>query len=116
MAGRILGDLWGGCGIALAVIGFVGAGTGALNSFLVCGVVATVLGIAYFSMSAIFEKQWMKLLALGWWTGAAIIFLNPGLHVYPLIIAMLGALLVLPGLMLHRRYRQDPENIWYDPV
>lgn len=99
--GRIMASIWIGAGIALTLLGFVGAPTRAfVEAGATFGAMAAVLGAACFASAAVQGSGGFRLLAAGWWAGAAAMFVWPGL-VSVLVMAGLMVLLhLVPGLWI----------------
>lgn len=101
-AGRLLGSLWLSSGIAMFIFGFVGSMTGAYNPVFICPVIATTLGISFFTSGAIQQLKWFQYLSLGWWGGAIIMFVLPGRHTLVIFAVMLLLFQIIPGIILNR--------------
>jgi len=101
LAGKILGGIWLSCGIAMTLIGFLGMYTGALREWAISPMMSVVLGIAYFTSGIVYGNSWVKYLSLGWWAGAIIMFLFPGLHILLIFAAMMVLFQIIPGITFY---------------
>lgn len=110
LASEMLGAIWIGAGIAMTLLGFLGAATGAIRLASLGGVMATVLGAAYFASAFLYRSRWVGLLAVGWWLGGVAMFLWPGRHTLPMMAGMLIALQIVPGMFLYARARAALEQ------
>lgn len=108
-AGKILGNLWLACGVALMIFVFVGGITHRVDP---SPAVATVLGIGYFLSGIIGDSKWIKALGLVWWIGGITMFLWFGPLVHMLVMAcMMVVFQVVPGIILYRKWKQSvPAN------
>jgi hypothetical protein len=100
---RAMGMLWLGCGVSLTVLAVVAAWSGDMREGWFTAVSAGTMGIAFFASAALSNLGWMRLVAVGWWVGEALLYVlrhRPeamALHA----LLMLG-LLALPGIILLR--------------
>lgn len=105
-AGRLLGTLWFAGGISMFVFGFAGTISGAYNAVFICPIISTVLGTTYFVSGSIQQVKWLKLLSIGWWGGAIVLFLYPGLHTLMIFAVMLICFQIVPGIILNFKYKE----------
>jgi len=106
-AARLLGALWTASGIAMFIFGFLGPMTGAYKSIFICPVISVMLGVSYFTSGSIQQLNWLRNLAFGWWAGAAIMFIYPGMHTLLIFAIMLVGMQVVPGLLINKHYRRN---------
>lgn len=106
-AGNLLGSLWFAGGISMFMFGFIGTMSGAYNPVYICPIISTVLGVTYFTSGEIQQIKWLKLLSLGWWGGAIMMFLFPGAHSLLIYALMLLFLQTVPGIILNRKYKKE---------
>ena len=106
-AGKLLGTLWFASGISMFIFGFLGTVAGAYSAIYICPIIFTVLGVSYYVSAEIQQTSWFKFLSLGWWAGAAFLFIFPGMHTFLVAGVMLIAFQTLPGFILYRRWRKE---------
>lgn len=105
-ASRVLGQLWFGCGVAMTILGFLGTYTGAYNGVYVSPLLSTILGISYVVTGFVQGKNWVSLLAFGWWIGAVIMFVWPFLYTLLLMSAMVVCFQIIPGIIFNREAKK----------
>jgi hypothetical protein len=96
-AGRMLGGLWLGTGVTMTLLGFAGPAGGAVSSSAVAGMLAAVLGAAYFATGVLAGRGWLMVVGAGWWAGSLVMLLWPGPHALLLMAAFMVALQAVPG-------------------
>lgn len=102
-ATRAFEALWVGTGITLSVVGTVGLYGGGVDSAALPGLVAVVLGGAYFTTARISGIPWLRWVAAAWWMGAVGLLARPS-DGSLLVLAGLALLLeAVPGMVLGRR-------------
>ena len=106
-ASRLLGSLWMSSGIAMFMYGFIGTITGAYNPVFISPIISTSLGISYFTSGAIQQIKWMQYLAIGWWTGAIVLFIFPSIHTLLIFAVMMVGLQIIPGIILNINSRKE---------
>ena len=104
---RILGSLWLASGISMFMFGFLGTVTKAYNPVFICPIIATSLGISYFTSGAIQQINWLKNIAFGWWIGAAVLFIFPSIHTLLIFAVMMVSFQLIPGIILNRKSKAD---------
>jgi hypothetical protein len=104
-AGKILGALWTGAGIAMFMFGFIGTMSGSYNPIYISPLIATVLGAAYFASGAIQQLKWLQMLSIGWWAGAIFTFIFPSVHTLLIFALMMLCLQTVPGIILYRKWK-----------
>ena len=107
LAGKIIGGIWLSCGIAMTLIGFLGMYSGALKDWGISPMMSIVLGIAYFTSGIVYANSSVKYLALGWWGGAVIMFLYPGLHILLIFAAMMVLFQIIPGIIFYIKWKNE---------
>lgn len=106
-AGKIMGALWRGVGIAAMVLGFVPALTGAINSgAYINPLICSVMGVGYMVSGYLYGKNWLSYLSYIWWAGSIYMFWFPYLHTLLLMAAMMTCLTIVPGLYLRSQYKK----------
>jgi hypothetical protein len=106
-AGKMLSSLWFAGGIVMFMFGFVGTISGAYNGVFICPIISTVLGVAFFISGEIQQLKWQKLLSIGWWAGAILLFMYPSVHTLLIFAIMLISLQAVPGIIINRKYRKE---------
>jgi hypothetical protein len=106
-----LAGIWLGCAVTLGLIGGAGMFGGALSLQAIPGLSATVVGLAFLATSAVAGIGGARYLAMAWWTGGTVMLFIPGLHTLLVLAAMIIVLQVIPGLVLHFRWRRDPRRV-----
>jgi hypothetical protein len=106
-AGKLLSNIWLSCGIAMTIIGFVGVFSGAIDGDFVSPLLSSILGIGFFMSGFVYDLNWVKFLSLGWWTGAAIMFIFPGLHSVLIMAFMMLAFQVVPGIIIYNKFKKE---------
>jgi hypothetical protein len=89
------------------MFGFVGTMSGAYNSVYICPLIATVLGVSYFTSGAIQQIKWFQMLSLGWWAGAIITFVFPSIHTLLIFAIMMLFFQITPGVVLYRKWKNE---------
>lgn len=104
---RILGSLWLASGISMFMFGFVGSVTKAYNPIFICPIIATSLGISFFTSGVIQQINWLRNIAFGWWIGAAALFIFPSVHTLLIFAVMIVCFQLIPGIILNRKSKAD---------
>jgi hypothetical protein len=102
-AGRMLGGLWLGTGVTMMTLGFAGPAGGGISSSAVAGVLAAVLGAAYFATGVLSGGRWLMGVGAGWWAGSLVMLLWPGPNALLLMAALMLCLQAGPGVYYLRR-------------
>jgi hypothetical protein len=108
MAGRIVGSIWGACGVCIGLVitlTFVApavSGVYIVNPVALTSIVSILLGMAYFLCGIVYGKAWVRYVAFGWWLGAIGMFLFPSVHVLGIYALMIIVFQVIPGIVLYR--------------
>ncbi|HYR09689.1 MAG TPA: hypothetical protein VEQ60_18080 [Longimicrobium sp.] len=104
--GRILGGVWTGTGITMMLLGFAAPAGGGVDTAVITGVLAAVMGSGFFSTGLLVGSRWMQGAAVAWWAGALLMLLRPGAYGLLVTAALVLALQTLPGLWLMLRERR----------
>ncbi|MBN2829364.1 MAG: hypothetical protein JXR56_03465, partial [Candidatus Cloacimonetes bacterium] len=107
---KLLGSIWMATGISLSMIPFLGVISGLLSAKGIAPVLSCVLGTAYYITGALNEYKWMKLVALGWWIGAVVLFLWTACENYLLFSMMMILLQVLPGIKMNKLWKEQNKS------
>lgn len=106
-AGKLLGSLWIASGISMMIFGFVGTASHAYNPVFICPIISTLLGVSYYTSGAIQSLKWLQFLSLGWWIGAAALFVFPSIHTLLIFGLMMLAFQTVPGIILYKRWKRE---------
>lgn len=102
-AGKLMGYLWLSAGICMTIIGFVATLSGMIRGLAVSPLISVILGMTYFMTGALFDSKLFKLLSLGWWTGAIVMMLFPGLHNVLIMAMMMLVFQIIPGIVMYKK-------------
>ena len=106
-AGKMLGALWFAGGVAMFMFGFIGTISGAYNSIYICPIISTVLGVTFYISGEIQQLKWQKMLSVGWWAGAILLFMYPSVHTLLIFALMLIFFQAVPGIIINRKYKKE---------
>ncbi len=106
-AGKLLGSLWFAGGIAMFMFGFMGTISGAYNPVYICPIISTVLGVTYYTSGAIQQLKWLQRLSYGWWAGAILTFIYPGIHTLLIFALMMICFQTIPGIIINRKWKKE---------
>ncbi len=109
-AGKLLSTLWFASGIAMFMFGFLGTVVHAYDPLFICPIIFTVLGVSYYTSGEIQQTKWFKYLSFGWWAGAVLLFLYPGIHTLLIAGVMMLGFQTVPGIILYRRWKKELER------
>ena len=110
--GKIIGAIWGACGLSIGLVIMLAFGTRFFNIDLlmhpltVCPITAIILGIAYFLDGTIRLVPWVRNLSYAWWASAVLMFFWPSVHVLLIYAIMLIAFQFIPGIVLYQRSKK----------
>jgi hypothetical protein len=104
--GRILGGVWTGTGVTMMLLGFAAPAGGGVDTAVITGVLAAVMGSGFFATGLLVGSRWMQGAAAAWWAGALGMLLRPGPHGLLVTAALVLVLQTLPGLWLMLRERR----------
>lgn len=107
LAGRILAGVWISSGIAMTLLGFVATATGAIGGWSISPMISIVLWIAYTVSGIVYRQPWVRNLAIGWWLGAIIMLIWPGIHTLLIFAAMMALFQITPGIVLYSKWRKE---------
>ena len=106
-AAKILGSVWISCGIAMTILGFVGSITNAYDGVFISPIISVILGIGYLISGVINGKKWVSLLAIGWWSGALLMFYLQNLETLLIMTGMMIFLQTIPGIILYKESKKE---------
>jgi hypothetical protein len=104
--GRILGGVWTGTGVTMMLLGFAAPAGGGVDTAVITGVLAAVMGSGFFATGLLVGSRWMQGAAVAWWSGALLMLLRPGPHGLLVTAALVLVLQTLPGCWLMLRERR----------
>lgn len=106
-ANRLLGRLWTSLGISMALVGFVGSLSHMIHPISISPLMACFLAVSYYVSGIVYDLNWFKNLAFGWWIGAIVMFLWDSPHTLGLYCLLMIALQIIPGILLRRRWKES---------
>jgi hypothetical protein len=106
-AGKIMGSLWIGCGVAMTILGFIGGITDAYHSVFISPILAVVLGIGYLVSGVLQGKTWVSMLSIGWWAGAILMFYLQNLETLLIMVAMMILFQTIPGILIYKASKKE---------
>lgn len=106
-AGRITGSAWLASGITMSIIGFVGPATSAYHGVYISPLMASILGLAFYVSSTLYDSKLMKGISIAWWIGSIYMFVDPGIHTIIVMAALMFFLQLVPGIILYRKYKAE---------
>jgi len=103
-ARKMLSSIWVCTGITMTITAFAGIISGTIQPIALPAVLSAILAIPYFIASYIYNLNWFKTLAAGWWLGAIVFFFWQT----PQTLAAFGILMIvlqtIPGIYLYNKY------------
>ncbi len=105
-AEKVDGFMWLSIGITMTIIAFAGVSTRAIDQQLLSPLFSTILAIGYFTSGIVYDVNWIRNLAFGWWGGAIIMFIFPGLYHLLLMAGMMIAFQTIPGFIIKKTWRE----------
>jgi hypothetical protein len=104
-ATRLISQLWIACGVAMTTAFVLGGWTGVVSGDSTPGLSALFIGIGVFMTGVLSGLNWFRNLALGWWAGAAMLFVWHGSVALWILAVLFILLLSVPGLILNLQGR-----------
>jgi len=101
---KVDGFMWLSIGITMTMIGFVGTATGAVSPLYLLPILCTILAVGYFTSGVLYDAKWIRNLAFGWWTGAVIMFIFPGLYHLLFMAGLMIFFQTIPGIIISRTW------------
>lgn len=105
LVNRVLAAIWIGCGLSLSLVGFLGAGTGAVPSPVMPGVKSVIIGCAFFASAPLFNRAFYWVLAGVWWILGSALLLHPAPGSNLVFVCAPILFMLVPGLLLRARRR-----------
>ncbi len=103
LTGRFVSAIWGGCLMALALVGMGGWGMQNFNLHLLPAIFSVILGIGFFIHGVIDNRIVFKFSAYGWWLGSIGLFYQPDIDALAWFSLMIILFHVLPAFWLWLR-------------
>ncbi len=107
LAGQLLSTAWIGCSISMALLVSAGNINGTLKAWSVQPIIALFIGLGFFTSSAIYNYRLLRLIAVGWWTGAVVMFIWPSEYNSLIIGSMMILFYLLPGMILYHYFKKE---------
>ncbi len=106
-ASKLFHSIWLSCGVAMTIVGFVGVFSGAIDGMFISPIISSILGIGFMLSGYIYNLNWVKLLSVGWWAGAIVMFIFPGVYSILIMAFMMLAFQVIPGLVIYNKFKKE---------
>ncbi|MFH1314459.1 MAG: hypothetical protein ABIJ00_14715 [Candidatus Eisenbacteria bacterium] len=106
-AQRTLEAVWSGWGVAIPILTLIGYFSGAIESWAISPVVATLFGSVCFTTGLITTNAWLRNTAILWWAGAVFMFLVPSEYSVAMLAGMFVLLQLVPGIVIYKRWKAD---------
>ena len=106
-SGKLIGYVWGGAGVAMTIIGFVGPMFGTINGMAIPPLACIIMGSAYFVTGKIVESKWLSNLSFGWWIGGIVLFYVTTIESFLIMSFLMLFFQTIPGIIIYRKYKQD---------
>jgi len=103
---KLIDEIWISVLVCMTILGFLGSISGVIHPEKLSGILFSVLGIAYWLQGLLMQRSWVKMLALGWWTGSIACFFAPPLLELILGILMMAGLQIVPGILFRREWNR----------
>ena len=68
---------------------------------------ASILGLAFYVSSTLYDSKLMKGISIAWWIGSIYMFVDPGIHTIIVMAALMFFLQLVPGIILYRKYKAE---------
>jgi hypothetical protein len=108
-AGRLFTSIWGGAGIGMTIIGFLGTYSGSINPMAISPILSIIMGGAYFISGTVAGVKWMSYLSFGWWMGGIILFYVASIDSFLIMSLLMLLFQTIPGIILYRKYKKEVE-------
>lgn len=106
-SGRILRNLWNSALLSLTLVFFVPWLSSSIPFFVAVGVIALILGNAFYVDGVICGSNLTKYCAAGWWLGGIAIFFAPAFYNGIIFAGLLGLFQIIPGIILYKRWKKE---------
>lgn len=106
-SGRILRNLWNATLLSLTLVLFTPWFISSFPFSIAVGVIALVLGNAFYVDGVICESNLIKYCAVGWWLGGIAIFFAPVFYNGIIFAGLIGLFQIIPGIILYKRWKKE---------
>ena len=114
LAERTLEAIWTGWGVAIPILTLIGYFSGAIESWAIAPVVATLFGSACFTTGLITAGAWLRNTGVLWWAGAVFMFVVPTDYSVAILGGMFVLLQLIPGIVLYRKWKAGMSDENYE--
>jgi hypothetical protein len=104
--GRLIGHAWMTSGVAMTLTFFVGMPLGVITWKAGAGLIGVFMGMGVMLTALIAEIPWLIYVAIGWWLGAVILWLVPGMDTLAVLGVLVALLQIVPGIVLTMQNRR----------
>jgi hypothetical protein len=108
-AGKLFASIWGGAGIGMTILGFLGTYSGTINPMAISPILAIIMGGAYFISGTVVGVKWMSYLSFGWWIGGIILLYITSVNSFLIMSLLMLFFQTIPGILLYRKYKKEVE-------
>lgn len=103
---KAINSIWFSCGISIMILVFIAPMLNTHAGGFINPIVSTLLGTANFTTGSVSYK-WLRYVAVGWWCGAIVMFIWPGLYTLLFMSVLLLAFQVTPGMIINSQWRKS---------
>jgi len=103
-----LNGVWAGFAATVIILSLVSFAFKAIDSLVIPGIIAALLGNAHFTSGIITNEKIIKHSAFAWWAGSIIMFARPGEYAVPVLGLMIILFQMIPGILLYKKWQQIP--------
>jgi hypothetical protein len=104
---KILEGIWMSWGISIVILVIVGYLSGRIDDRAIPAIIAAIMGSGQFVSGMASHASWIRNAAIGWWSGAIVLFWLPGEYAIALLGVMLIVFQLVPGVMLYRKWNKE---------
>jgi len=101
----IIEGIWGGIGITIVLLVFVGYITGGVKGWAIAPIVASVFGSLHYMSGIVSGSTLVRYSSVGWWGAAIFMFVYPGEYSVLLLAGLLLIFQLIPGIVLYRKWK-----------
>lgn len=109
-AGKIIGNVWGVSGIAITLIGFIGAYSTWVAPMAISPIASIIVGGAYYVTGKLIGSKWMTNLSFGWWIGGIGLFFIKSVDQFLVMALLMLCLQTIPGIIIYRIYKLETKG------
>lgn len=103
---RLLTVVWVASAVSLTLVAVAGMVGPLVPPSTLSGLTSTIIGAPVMVTAVLTGERWLKAVAVGWWSGGAVMLFVPGFYTLLLMGGMSLALLAGPGAVLFARSRR----------